>query len=163
MDKYVSIIKQTADAISERLYDVFGGTVKVYTEQVRQGLSKPCFIVTALNSELKRQQANRWFLVNPFRVTYHSDEGDGGDRADIYEMQMRLYDYLSEVVIDGAAVRGTKTCCKVNNGNTDAITVLQDGTADCRLEFEANYDMYLTKAPEREIMGKLEVKLKGEF
>lgn len=72
----VNIIQRVID----RLDEIFPESTIELGNQ-KQGVKLPCFFVYLINSELKRQFDNRFFLNNTISISYASLEGD------LYELE----------------------------------------------------------------------------
>lgn len=72
----VNIIQRVIDRLDEIFPEA---TIELGNQ--KQGVKLPCFFVHLINSELKRQFDNRFFLNNTISISYASLEGD------LYELE----------------------------------------------------------------------------
>ena len=100
------MIRAIIDGIVNALIEAFPDVRKIYTEQVKQGLEEPCFIVRCLNPSSEQLVGNRYRLMNLFTVQYlPKSVTDAND--EIYGVLDVLYQALEYITVDGALVRGT--------------------------------------------------------
>lgn len=62
--------------IVNRIAEVFGEEIPIYTDKKNQGVITPCFFVRISESELVRQMDNFYFLNNLVTVVYMNDTDD---------------------------------------------------------------------------------------
>ena len=135
------------EAIAAALNGEFGEEYAVYAEEVKQGLSEPCFFISCINPSDRQLMgnANRHFLAaryyreNRFCIQYFSlDENNG--RRESYDKAERLFGCLEEINADGDIIRGTD----MNFEYTDGI-----------LSFFVSYNFFVYKTREPTVMEKL--------
>ena len=135
------------EAIATALNGEFGEEYTVYAEDVKQGLSEPCFFISCINPSDRQLMgnANRHFLAaryyreNRFCIQYFSlDENNG--RRESYDKAERLFGCLEEINADGDIIRGTD----MNFEYTDGI-----------LSFFVSYNFFVYKTREPTVMEKL--------
>lgn len=136
------------EAIAAALNGEFGEEYAVYAEDVKQGLSEPCFFISCINPSDRQLMgnANRHFLAaryyreNRFCIQYFSlDENNG--RRESYDKAERLFGCLEEISADGDIIRGTD----MNFEYTDGI-----------LSFFVSYNFFVYKTREPTVMEKFE-------
>lgn len=136
------------EAIAAALNGEFGEEYAVYAEDVKQGLSEPCFFISCINPSDRQLMgnANRHFLAaryyreNRFCIQYFSlDENNG--RRESYDKAERLFGCLEEITADGDIIRGTD----MNFEYTDGI-----------LSFFVSYNFFVYKTREPTVMEKFE-------
>lgn len=136
------------EAIAAALNGEFGEEYAVYAEEVKQGLSEPCFFVSCINPSDRQLMgnANRHFLAaryyreNRFCIQYFSlDENNG--RRESYDKAERLFGCLEEISADGDIIRGTD----MNFEYTDGI-----------LSFFVSYNFFVYRTREPTVMEKFE-------
>ena len=132
--------------ISRKLHDAFGDSYEIYTEQVKQGLKAPCFIISCVNIASMPIVGVRYLRQALFSVAYFPKSGTRV-KAECLDVQERLFVTLEYIDADGDLLRGT--------GMGGQIV---DGT----LVFTVNYDMHLRKDIEREPMETITIKSKME-
>ncbi len=140
-------IKKIISAVSKTLFEEFGEVYTIYAEEVKQGLSEPCFFISCINPG-KRQMlsnsnshflANRYYRDNRFCIQYFPADKNNG-RAESYEAAERLLNCLEEITADGDIIRGTD----MNFEYTDGI-----------LSFFVSYNFFVYKTREPTVMEKL--------
>ncbi len=136
------------EAIAAALNGEFGEEYAVYAEDVKQGLSEPCFFISCINPSDRQLMgnANRHFLAaryyreNRFCIQYFSlDENNG--RRESYDKAERLFGCLEEISADGDIIRGTD----MNFEYTDGI-----------LSFFVSYNFFVYRTREPTVMEKFE-------
>lgn len=136
------------EAIAAALNGEFGEEYAVYAEEVKQGLSEPCFFISCINPSDRQLMgnANRHFLAaryyreNRFCIQYFSlDENNG--RRESYDKAERLFGCLEEITADGDIIRGTD----MNFEYTDGI-----------LSFFVSYNFFVYRTREPTVMEKFE-------
>ncbi|MCI8604431.1 MAG: hypothetical protein HFE79_09865 [Ruminiclostridium sp.] len=136
------------EAIAAALNGEFGEEYAVYAEEVKQGLSEPCFFISCINPSDRQLMgnANRHFLAaryyreNRFCIQYFSlDENNG--RRESYDKAERLFGCLEEISADGDIIRGTD----MNFEYTDGI-----------LSFFVSYNFFVYRTREPTVMEKFE-------
>ena len=136
------------EAIAAALNGEFGEEYAVYAEEVKQGLSEPCFYISCINPSDRQLMgnANRHFLAaryyreNRFCIQYFSlDENNG--RRESYDKAERLFGCLEEISADGDIIRGTD----MNFEYTDGI-----------LSFFVSYNFFVYRTREPTVMEKFE-------
>ncbi len=135
------------EAIAAALNGEFGEEYTVYAEEVKQGLSEPCFFISCINPSDRQLlgNANRHFLAaryyreNRFCIQYFPLEENNG-RRESYDKAERLFGCLEEINADGDIIRGTD----MNFEYTDGI-----------LSFFVSYNFFVYKTREPTVMEKL--------
>ncbi len=127
-------VNKIIDGICEALNDEFGSTYEIYTEDVQQNLSKPCFSVVLVKPSIKQFFGKRYYRTNLFCIHYFPQSSDEA-KEECFDVQERLMDCLEYIEVDGDAVRGTQM-----NGE------MSDGV----LAFMVNFDMFVIKETEDE-------------
>lgn len=123
------MINKIIDGISVKLNQVFGDGVKIYSEDVKQGLNEPCFFIAVLNPSQVNVIGNRYFRQHPFDIHYFPAVVDSNN--ELQNMASDLYEALEYIVlVDGDLVRGIK----MNHEVVDGV-----------LHFFVNFDMYVKK------------------
>lgn len=136
------------EAIAAALNGEFGEEYAVYAEEVKQGLSEPCFFISCINPSDRQLMgnANRHFLAaryyreNRFCIQYFPLEENNG-RQESYDKAERLFGCLEEITADGDIIRGTD----MNFEYTDGI-----------LSFFVSYNFFVYKTREPTVMEKFE-------
>lgn len=64
------MIENIINAISTRLYDLFGDEYTIYIDDVQQGLKEPCFIITIIELMRNDYLRGRYNISVPFDIIY---------------------------------------------------------------------------------------------
>ena len=141
-------VNMIIEAIAAALNGEFGEEYTVYAEDVKQGLSEPCFFISCINPSDRQLMgnANRHFLAsryyreNRFCIQYFPLEENNG-RQESYDKAERLFGCLEEINADGDIIRGTD----INFEYTDGI-----------LSFFVSYNFFVYRTREPTVMEKFE-------
>ena len=141
-------VNMIIEAIAAALNGEFGEEYTVYAEDVKQGLSEPCFFISCINPSDRQimGNANRHFLAsryyreNRFCIQYFPLEENNG-RQESYDKAERLFGCLEEINADGDIIRGTD----MNFEYTDGI-----------LSFFVSYNFFVYRTREPTVMEKFE-------
>ena len=141
-------VNMIIEAIAAALNGQFGEEYTVYAEDVKQGLSEPCFFISCINPSDRQLMgnANRHFLAsryyreNRFCIQYFPLEENNG-RQESYDKAERLFGCLEEINADGDIIRGTD----MNFEYTDGI-----------LSFFVSYNFFVYRTREPTVMEKFE-------
>ena len=141
-------VNMIIEAIAAALNGEFGEEYTVYAEDVKQGLSEPCFFISCINPSDRQLMgnANRHFLAsryyreNRFCIQYFPLEENNG-RQESYDKAERLFGCLEEINADGDIIRGTD----MNFEYTDGI-----------LSFFVSYNFFVFRTREPTVMEKFE-------
>jgi len=79
--------------------------IPIMGEEIKQGLTPPCFFVKLLEPEHFQELGRRFFRYHPFDVQYFAT--DRSNEA-MYDMADRLIEALQQIKVAGRPVRGTK-------------------------------------------------------
>lgn len=116
-------------------------TARVYTEQVKQGLKVPCFILRCLNPEGSKMVGDRYRLTYLFSVQY-IPESSTEAQNECYSVGDNLFWALQYITVDGQLQRGV--------GYTVTISA---GVLSCTLQ----YNVFVKKIQEADSMGTMEI------
>lgn len=128
------MINKIIDGISAALDAEFNTTAdgyEIYTENIKQGLSEPCFSIVCLNPRMEQFLGKRYFKQNQFCIHYFPKADEKN-----YESLMvieRLFDCLELITVNGDLCRGTGMNVEM---------------ADGVVSFMVNYDMFMYKQGE---------------
>jgi len=123
------MINNLIDGISIKLNQVFGDGVRIYSEDVKQGLTEPCFFIAVLNPSNDQLIGSRSFRQYPFDIHYFPSVQ--GSNLELQTMASNLYEALETItLIDGDMVRGTR----MNHEVVDDV-----------LHFFVNFNMFIRK------------------
>jgi len=129
-------VNKIIDGICEALNTEFGDGYEIYTEDVQQNLTEPCFSVVLIKPSTKQFLGKRYYRTHLFCIHYFPQDKDNA-KAECFDVLERLMDCLEYITVDGDTVRGT------NMSGDDVIT---DGV----LSFIVSYDMFVVKEQEDE-------------
>ena len=134
---------QIIDGITEKLSATYGDdSYKYYTEQVKQGLRTPCFIVSCVTMGSEQMLGDRYKRNSAFSVTYlPKSTTEAGNEC--LKIQNTLFDALEYITVGGNLKRGT-----------DIAGRIVDGALVCTV----NYDMFIRRVREKDTMITLQVK-----
>ena len=128
-------------AISQALFGEFGENYATYDNNVEQDLKEPCFLILPISSSREHIVGTRYESKNAYDIHYFPKKHN--DRAELNDVQNRLYSALEYIKVSGDMFRGTGMNAKVVDGV---------------LHFFVDYDTFLMKkAPEGVKMGKVTV------
>lgn len=119
---------------------------EIYTEQVKQGFSTPCFFVTCINPKESRFLGDRFQHKGKYEINYFPN-GENPNR-EIVEVSETLSDILETLEVKEGLMRGTK---------------MESTISDGVLSFLVNYDYFVYKGvTKKEAMEKLQAKTEVE-
>ena len=135
------MITEIIEAISVALNSEFGDDYEIHMEEIRQGLTEPCFFITCLNPSLKPLAGNRYHCTNQFCINYFPESEEKQQECNaVGERMIWCLEYITKDG-DSKPIRGTKM-------NYEVI----DGV----LSFFVNYDCIVTKTESQTAMEILE-------
>jgi hypothetical protein len=104
------------NGISIKLNLVFGDNVKIYyDEDVKQGLTEPCFFIMVLNPSENKMLGSRAFRNVPFNVHYFP--AVNGSNLELQTMASDLYEAMRSItLVNGDIVNGSRLRHEVNDG-----------------------------------------------
>lgn len=118
------IIKGVAKAIRNEF-----GDLRIYTEEIKQGLKEPCFFISTLNPQMKQMLGKRYIIGCQVMVQYITE----GGKAECNDVAMRLFEVLELITVSGDLARGKNMSYEVSNGV---------------LSFSVSYDIFVYKTEE---------------
>ena len=131
------------DGISLKLNEEFGDEYKIYPEEVKQGLNRPCFFIKLLSSDNTKVVGDTYHRTNPYCVHFYPDITNEAKTV-CQEMLERLYQALEYITVDGNLVRGVNMSGEIH----DEI-----------LLFYVSYNVFVRRTYEQEKMETLEIEL----
>ena len=136
------MISKIIDGISMAIDQAFDGKHEIYADtDVIQNLAECSFFIAVLEPEQTQKAPNRYFRTHPIDVHYFPREA--GNNAECHKVATRLFEILEYITLpDGDLVRGTEMRYEI-----------QDNV----LHFFVNYDVFLIRAEEEEVMEQLEI------
>lgn len=93
------MINKLTDGIVAAIHEEFGDEYEIYIENVEQGLTEPCFLITLASANMEPRlkdtyQFDLLFLIQYFPVSQEA-------RRECGEVQLRLYQALEYIEADG--------------------------------------------------------------
>ena len=123
------MVNKIIDAICIALSNEFGAEYKIYTDNVEQGFSNPCFYVSSINSSRNHFISKKYKSKNSFEVLYFPSDTD--DKSfEMFSIEERLYECLEYLDESGDLIRGKGMGSRV---------------VDNVLNFTIDYDLFLVK------------------
>lgn len=99
------MINDIISGMTNGIYDEFGSGYKIYTENIEQGLSEPCFFIVLLQAQQSRIIGNRFILSASFDVHYFPSTK--AKNKEMQEVAQRLYPVLQRItLLDGDMLNG---------------------------------------------------------
>lgn len=123
------MINQTIDGISVKLNQVFGDEVRIYSEDIKQGLTEPCFFIMVLNPSHEQGLGVKGIRRQPFDIHYFPSVV--GSNLELQTMATNLYEAVDMITVGEGLVRGTQMSHRVVDGV---------------LHFFVSYNMHVTQA-----------------
>lgn len=129
------MINNIIDAISEALNAEFGNEYEIYTESVKQGLTKPCFSIFSVNPTMNQFLGKRYFRQNQFCIHYFpSNETDA--KSESNAVLERLFQCMEYITVNGDCTAGTN----MNSEYDDGV-----------LHFFVNFNFFVRKVDNEDI------------
>lgn len=127
--------------IGKALLSEFGEGYGIYTEEIRQGLTEPCFFIFMLEPESRVFLGKRYFRTHPFVIQYLPGER-ANTQEECTENAERMLDCLEYITLPGEdqPIRGTEMRFEIQEGV---------------LQFFVNYDLFLYQPGENSAMEEL--------
>lgn len=99
------MINKIISGISNKLYESYGSDVEIYTESVVQNMTKPCFLINHVESDMDMIINPRYYFNSRFDVLYFSDKFD--KLRDSMIVGSSLFSILEYIPLDDGITRGT--------------------------------------------------------
>jgi hypothetical protein len=133
------MFNDVVDAICLALSKEFADK-EIYTEQVKQGFSPPCFFVVCINPNEGRFLGDKFQHKGKYEVNYFPNEENAN--RELVDVSETLSDILETIEVKGELTRGTK---------------MESTISDGVLSFLVNYDYFVYKSiAKEEAMEKLQ-------
>ena len=133
------MFNDVVDAICLTISQAFADK-EIYTEQVKQGFTPPCFFVTCTNPNEGRYLGDKFQHKGRYEVNYFPNEENAN--RELVEVSETLSDILETIEVKGELTRGTK---------------MESTISDGVLSFLINYDYFIYKGMvKEEAMEKLQ-------
>lgn len=110
------MIQEIIEGISSAIYEEFGGEFTIYSEEVKQGLKEPCFIISCVRTGHGAGMQRAYTQNNLFWVQYIPKE-NGQKKAECYSTAERLAHCLEYITVGGNLVRGVDIHYEVIEGS----------------------------------------------
>lgn len=137
-------VKNVMSAVAAALSSEFEG-YEIYLDDVRQGLSPPCFTVTC-GSSMEQFLGKRY--RREFDVRVHFFSGGDNKHIECADAEERLFSALRYIEADGDLLRGEN----MSRNFSDGV-----------LTFNVSFGTYLLDTDRAEAMGDLESRFGGAF
>jgi len=102
------------DGISQKLNETFGDEYTIYPEEVKQGLTRPCFFIKLLNSTNKKERDATYKRENSYCIHFFP-KSTNQPVSECYKMLDDLYVALEYIEVDGNLVRGTSMLGEIHD------------------------------------------------
>lgn len=135
------MLNEIIKGVSMKLNTAFGEKYKIYQNDVRQGLKKPCFFLAVLNPTLTPLTGRRYMSRNPLDVQFIP--ADNTKNAELYAVGWELMNALEYIKLPG--------------GDSLRVTSLNFEVVDGVLHCFVNYNLSLNKPAEEVTMETLDV------
>lgn len=131
------------DAVTRKIFEIFGDGYTIYTDNVEQDLKEPCFFVSFLEPSHKPLLGKRYRRIYDMSIQYFPSSEDPS--REMNQVVDRLIDGLEYISLsDGSLRRGMDMSSRVSD---DVLTFL------------VTYDVFMVKPePEKERMEELAIK-----
>lgn len=99
------MINDIISGITNGIYQEFGSGYKIYTENIEQGLTEPCFFIAVLEAQQTRIIGNRYMLTAVLDVHYFP--ATKAKNKEMQEAAQRLHSILQRItLLDGDMLNG---------------------------------------------------------
>lgn len=98
------MINELIVGISQAL-DIAFSDVEIYVDQIKQGLTEPCFFIMLLSPSQEQVVGSRYYRENSFDIHYFPKTDNTSEINDVAD---KLMDTLEYINFDGGLLRGTK-------------------------------------------------------
>lgn len=129
------LLNDLLNAISIRLHSTFGDGYKYYLEDVKQGLSKPCFTIDSISSRKRSTSPVLYDRTVPIVVYYFHDDKSELKKAS-YEVAEQVSECLEYLPMLGKLLRGYDISWRLVEEDVIAIFVTYKFTAINEDNFE---------------------------
>lgn len=141
------MVNKIVDGIVQAISAAYGEEYEIYTENVEQGLTEPCFLIECINPSFEQFLGRRYHEKVPFCIHYFPNGPE--KTAECNTVFSVLTECLEYIIVEGDMVRGT------------GMHAEKDGDV---MHFMVDYDMFLIRQDDAEKMGDytLEMEVDGE-
>lgn len=101
------MINDIINAISIRLYESFGDGYKIYLNDVQQGLTEPCFLITVVDYSKEQLLQSRSKRLVPFDILFFPNNGKSQchEVADQMMNELDMITLLNSDMMHGTEMR----------------------------------------------------------
>jgi len=103
------------DGISLQLNKSFGDKYVIYPEEVKQGLTRPCFFIKLLKLTSTKEVGEFYTRENSYCIHYFP-ESTNQPKAECYAILDELYLEMEYIEVDGNLVRGVSMTGEIHDG-----------------------------------------------
>lgn len=89
------MINDIINAISIRLYEAFSDGYKIYLNDVQQGLTEPCFLITVVDYSKEQLLQSRSKRLVPFDILFFPNKG----KSQCYEVADQMMNELDMITL----------------------------------------------------------------
>jgi hypothetical protein len=143
------MLSEIIKGVSMKLSATFGDGYEIYQNDVKQGLTEPCFFIAVLNPTLQPLIGRRYLERNPLDVQYYPAQSE--KNTEMFSVAATLLDCLEFITLpNGDQLHGTSMNYEV---------------VDNVLHFFVNFNLILKKPTDDPTMETLDVDVwptKGE-
>lgn len=135
------------DAISEALNTEFGENYEIYTEDVEQELTTPCFLIETVETSGGQYLGRKQKRENSFCLHYFPDSAEASEEC--RQVSERLFELMELLPFGDGKIRGKNMKAKVE---------------DDVLHFFVDYDRFMVGITETDMMTlmNVDIDMKGE-
>lgn len=112
--------------ICSSIHNAFGSDYSIYTEKVEQGFRRPGFFVESSGGSLELFRGKRYYMKNPFIITYYPPYKDR--KGEMVRVGEQLALALNSISLEGDQIRGS--------------TPITEHEVDC-LKCRVSYDFFV--------------------
>nr|DAS27041.1 MAG TPA: tail completion protein [Caudoviricetes sp.] len=128
------MLNEIIKGVAVGLHTAFGDGFKIYQDDVKQSLKRPCFFIAVLQPELSPLLATRCMNRNPLDIQYIPS--DPGKNAEMFGVAGKLVEALAFITLPG--------------GDLLHGTAMNYEVVDGVLHFFVNYNLPLVQVPAEE-------------
>lgn len=140
-------------SIASSIINEFGKNTVVYIEEVKQGLSLPCFFIKNIKSEKKQGLGDRMKFINYFIIQYFPEVKQ--KNKDMSAIADRLFDCLEFISAGKKVIRGTDMHTDKGSGVVlNGLSTAYENN-DSILNFYVNYNFHARREEDISFMTNL--------
>lgn len=87
------MIRSMVNALAKRLKEIFPGC-NIYDEFVKQNLLEPCFYISVISSDIKKEMDNRYRFRTSLDVSYFNGKHNEEMNDDFYNIIQKFYENI---------------------------------------------------------------------